>query len=507
MKSPRGLLQILNIIPGLAGRVSPLWILLTLLMLPDGAEAQFTYVVNNGAVTITGGCQSGAVNIPSTIDGLPVTSIGDEAFYNCTSLTSVTIPDSVTRIGDSAFEDCDSLTAITVDANNSTYASLDGILFDKSLSTLVECPTGKAGSYTIPNSVTRIGDSAFYDCDLTSVTIPNSVTRIGDYAFNGCGLTSVTIGKGVTSIGNGAFSECGSLTSVTIPNSVTRIGNGAFYNCRSLTSITIPDSVTGIGDSAFEDCTSLTAITVDANNSTYASLDGILFDKSLSTLVECPTGKAGSYTIPNSVTRIGDSAFYDCDLTSVTIPNSVTRIGDYAFNGCGLTSVTIGKGVTSIGNGAFGFCASLTSITIPDSVTTIGQNAFFYCASLRAVYFQGDAPVVGLDPFYAANNATVYYLPGTAGWSPTFGGRPTAFWVLANPVILGVGPSFGVQANQFGFLISWATNIPVVVEATTTVANPTWSPVKTNKLIGGTSYCSDPDWSRYPTRFYRLRSP
>ena len=287
-----------------------------------------------------------------------LTSIGNRAFWRCSALTSVTIPNSVTSIGEEAFDGCSSLTSVT-----------------------------------IPNSVTSIGDQAFGECSrLTSVTIPNSVKEIGSWAFGGCkSLTSVTIPNSVKEIGswafggtalyeklanweNGAlyidnclikvdegfaghfrikentrliseyaFCGCSSLTSVSIPNSVTSIGNGAFCDCSSLTSVTIPNRVTSIGWKAFSDCSSLTSI-----------------------------------TIPNGVTSIGEDAFGECSsLISVTIPNSVTSIGYAAFSNCSaLTSITIPNGVTSIEGWTFGGCKSLTSVTIPNSVKEIGSWAF-----------------------------------------------------------------------------------------------------------------------------------
>ena len=299
-----------------------------------------------------------------------VTSIGDSAFFDCTSLTSVTIPDSVTSIGEYAFYNCTSLTSVTIP---NSVTSIGEYAFYNCTSLT---------SVAIPDSVTSIGDDAFSNCkSLTSVTIPDSVTSIGEYAFYNCrSLTSVTIPDSVTSIGDDAFSNCKSLTSVTIPDSVTSIGKWAFSECKSLTSVTIPDSVTSIGDAAFASCTSLTGIWVAEGNSHYANdASGVLFNKDKTTLVQCPGAFSGSYAIPNSVTSI---------------------VG-YAFDGCAsLTSVTIPDGVTSIGRYAFHDCRSLTSVTIPDSVTSIGVWAFCDCTSLTDVYYAGSEAqwkAIGID--------------------------------------------------------------------------------------------------------------
>ncbi|MCQ2367924.1 MAG: leucine-rich repeat protein [Kiritimatiellae bacterium] len=233
---------------------------------------------------------SGSLTIPSTLGGYKVTTIGGCAFLGCSSLTSVTIPESVTTIGNSAFDE-------TPFYNNQPDGLVilgNGYLY-KYKGT---CPS----SVTIPDSVTTIGDWAFAFCKtLTSVTIPDSVTSIGYGAFSGCdSLTSITIPDSVTEIRSNTFDFCDKLTSVTIPNSVTEIGCQAFYNCSSLTSVTIPNSVTTIGDFAFDGCLSLSSV-----------------------------------TIPNSVTTIGNKAFGYCrSLTSVTIPKSVTTIGSDAFSEC-----------------------------------------------------------------------------------------------------------------------------------------------------------------------------
>ena len=362
-----------------------------------------TFDKKTGTVT---DCDSSVTkaNIPHTIKGVTVTSIGDQAFYNCTSLTSVTIPDSVTSIGDRAFRYCISLTSVTIPDSVTSIGEeafygcwdLTRLTIPGSVTSIDKdafCFCSSLTSVTIPDSVTSIGDSAFYGCEsLTSVTIPDSVTSIGSCAFYGCAsLTSVTIPDSVTSIGGSAFYGCTSLTSVTIPDSVTSIGGSAFYNCKSLTSVTIPgsvtsigwsafygcasltsvtipDSVTSIGNCAFASCTSLTGIWVAEGNSHYANdASGVLFNKDKTTLVQCP-GAFAAYTIPNSVTSIGEYAFSHCtSLTSVTIPNSVTSIGEHAFS----------------------YCTSLTSVTISDSVTSIGEYAFYDCTSLTDVYYAG----------------------------------------------------------------------------------------------------------------------
>ena len=389
--------------------------------------------------------------------GTNVTSIGVQAFCGCTSLTSVTIPNSVTSLGDEAFWNCTSLTAITVAANNPAYSSLAGVLFDKNQTTLLEYPAGLVGNYTIPNRVTSIGDYSFSECiNLTSVTIGTNVTSIGNYAFWYCdGLTNLTIGTNVTSIGDYAFDSCTSLTSVTIPNSITSIGDYAFAICFGLTSVTIGTNVTGIGDGAFEYCTNLTAITVAANNPAYSSLAGVLFDKNQTTLLEYPIGLVGSYTIPNSVTSIGDYAFTEC---------------------INLTSVTIGTNVTSIGESAFYACFGLTNVTILNSITTIGDYAFCICDNLTRGYFEGNAPTsVGSDVFSGDNNLTIFYLAGTTGWSSSsmFGNIPLVEVSESNPTLAITSPFSGQNWSNAAFTVTGTASDNFQVSAV-------WSQVNSN---------------------------
>ena len=348
----------------------------------------FKYSTVEGQITIIGYTgNDGDVVIPAMIDGKPVTSIGDNAFYEstsikniiipnsvisigggafafCTNLTSVMIPNSVISIGKSAFSGCRALTSISLDENNSKFSCQDGVLFNKEKTTLLIYLAGKKGnSYEIPNNVITIGDGAFQNCgSLTSITIPNSVT----------------------SIGNSAFTSCFGLTSITIPDSVTSIGDRAFSFCNGITSITIPNSVTTLGTLVFEG-NSLASIIVDENNLNYSSQDGVLFNKA-KTAIRCyPAGKIeSSYSIPNSVTSIEEWAFQNCSyIKSIIISNRVTKIGSYAF---------------------------------------------YFCSGLTSAYFYGYAPAnFGTSVFLGtAANFSIFYLEGKSGWTNPWKGYPTS---------------------------------------------------------------------------------
>ena len=317
------------------------------------------------------------INIPDS-----VISIGDLVFAGCTNLTVINIGKSLNSIGNGAFSGCTNLTAINVDIANTSYSSQDGVFYNKNKTTLIQYPQGKTGAFTIPDSVTAIGNSAFADCTkLTGVTIPDSVTAIGWDAFSGTpwltnqpdGLvyvgkvayiykgdmpanTNITLLDGTKRIANEAFKDRKNLTGVTIPDGVTSIGDRVFRNT-SLTSVIIPSSVTSIGQLAFDTIT-LTSIDVDSGNSVYSSEDGVMYNKDKTVLHTYPARKGDRYsafTIPDNVTSIDREAFYNCVISSITIPASVTSIGPYAFYSWYVNSVTFEGMITSenFGNNNF----------------------------------------------------------------------------------------------------------------------------------------------------------
>ena len=317
-------------IHNLRGRIASLIVLMGLLFIASQIKADqwgdWTYTTDGSNVTITGYARTkGDVVVPDVISNMPVVAIGDYAFEADVNLTNVAISSSITSIGIYSFLDC---------------------------------------------------------LELTNITTPDSITSIGEGAFQSCHKLKIApIGRCVSSIGDTAFYYCTSLTSVTLSNSLNSIGRSSFFGCLNLTNVTIACSVTNIGSNPFGYCVRLPAIEVDEGNPAFKSMDGVLYDKNMTTLIQYPGNKLGAVVIPNTITNIRDGAF------------------------CG--------------------SLSLTNITIPESVIDIGQMAFSSCPSCTGIYFNGSSPRIGPIPFTHTDNATVYFYPWTSGWTDTYGGRPT----------------------------------------------------------------------------------
>lgn len=336
----------------------------------------WSYTVSDGRATVTGADPAeGALSVPSTLGGHPVAAIGEYAFESRDAITGLSVPDGVEEIGDCAFTACGGLAKVAIGAGvsrigreafaycyalpafgvaagNAAYAAVDGVLFDKAKTTLVQCPGAKAGAYAIPDGVEHIAD--------------------------------------------GAFAGCAGLTRLAIPSSVADIGYGALTGCEAL--------------AAFE---------VAAGNASYASQDGVLFDKAKTVLVKCPAGKTGAYAIPDGVEDIGDGAFSGCEgLTGVAIPASVARIGGNAFSSCtGLRGVEIPDGVASIGEYAFGWCESLKEVSIGTGVRDIGDGAFSGCSGLAELALPDGVEHVGNWAFDSCSGLATLSVP--ASWEGT----------------------------------------------------------------------------------------
>ncbi len=497
--------------------------LFCLLAMPVVAQTQnYLWSTNNGAITLTKYTgPTGDIVIPDKINGLPVTTFVTQIFdpirktmtsvtipntltwlplwaiEHCDALTTVNIPASVTRIDGSPCYSCLHLKSITVDPQNPAFCSVDGVLYDKKLTRLVQYPCARPGELRIPDGVTAIDIYSIYgSVGLSSVTIPSSLTSLTGFSapwgglFSSCSaLTNVVIPDSITNIGAYAFNNCKQLANIALPKSIVSIGHNAFQGT-ALISVSIPQNVTRLEGDAFERCPKFQTIAVDALNPAYCSVDGVLFDKNRTQLILYPGGRPGNYTIPDNVTTIGKCAFrgssgltnitisacvtqieeqafahcgwlkaiavdaqnpayssvdgvlFDKQQTQLllcpagkrgdyTIPNSVTSIGNHAFIGCSaLTGVTIPVSVARIGEAAFANCGNLRSVTIPASLTSIGDNAFLACSNLTNLYFKGNAPALSSAKASLGGYGvkTVFYLPTTTGWGAAFGGCPTAVW-------------------------------------------------------------------------------
>ncbi len=354
------------------------------------------------------GNYTGKVTIPKKVSydeiEYTITAIGIDAFWYCTSLTSITLPDGVSTIDDRALTGCTGLEEIKIDEDNPYYCDLEGVLFSKDMTTLISVPIASPlmPSYDIPNSVTTIGYEAFVDCTgLTSVKIPDSVTTIESQAFYNCSkLSSIIIPNSVRTIGNDAFYKCTSLTgALNIPYGVITIGSCAFENCSSLTSLTVGNSVATIGSGAFRGCSGLTSVTI-SNGAT--SIESEAF-------YECTSLK--ELSLGNYITSIGDYAFAYCyDINEIVIPSNTLNVGEYAFYGAGANYVYID--CREIGDYAFSRCIE-EELTLGENVNSIGDYAFYLNKKLKIVYsLNPEPPECGDNAFYYVDiDSRVLYVP------------------------------------------------------------------------------------------------
>lgn len=382
------------------------------------------------------------LSIPDNLGEKKVTSINTNALYpdlfdtRLDNIKSISLPNGIFEIDETLFQFCNNLTDIMVNDNHPNLATINGVLFLKNEKKLLCYPCGREETlYEIPYGTEIIGKNAFHNCkNLLKITIPDTIINIDAYAFGGCE----------------------NLKSILIPNSVKKIADYAFHNCTNIENILIPDSVVSLGANPFLYCRKLININVSPDHSTYASIDGVLFQKQEKTLISYPYGKtASTYLIPQGILRIGESAFEgneqlvsviipdsvlgidkrgfgNCkNLSSIFIPDNVNTIENRAFVNCRnlrevtlpknlksieesvflgcelLTNISIPNNVTSIGKSAFDSCTNLISITIPDNVVSIGTGAFFWCENLTNVIIPDSVKDIGRHAFSNNPNLTI----------------------------------------------------------------------------------------------------
>jgi hypothetical protein len=529
---------------------------------PINCSGGGTFTVENNIVTSKSGCVGTAI-IPSG-----VTEISAYAFSWQSTITRIEIPASVTTIGRDITYNASGLTDIVVDSGNANYASISGVLFNKSATNLIVYPIGKtATTYNIPSSVTTLSDYSFAYTKLTSFTIPVSVTSIGyGVIYGSTAVTAVTFtaGSTITTISNSAFTSASALTSINIPGSVTSIEDWVFYqnpalttvnfesgvapltigeyafNTTGLTSIDIPARVTSIGNDAFLNTSSLTSFNVHADNANYASADGVLFNKNLTTLKKYPRRKTStSYTIPSTVTSLDRFAFHWSNiLTSVNIPSSLTSMGWGAFyDTSALTNITVDPAnlnfssvdgvmfnkdlstvlkfpekknstsyeipstVTTIESYAFHKSNYLTSVTIPSTVTSIGDNAFNYATSLVDFYFLGNAPTLGSSVFSGVGASPQAYKNSIATGFGSISSNWNGLTVQLAPSTIPSAPTSLTATSGNGEAVisftqgsdggSAITNYKYSINGTTYIAlspSITTSPITISGLTNGTTY-------------------
>lgn len=359
----------------------------------SGCKNLENIVLPNGVTKVSEGMFESCSSLESVTLPNEVERIGDNAFSRCSSLKNITIPNGVTSISGSVFSGCSSLQAINVANENTGLTSENGVLYNKEKTILYRVPGG-----------------------LSSCVVADSTIRIGEYSFSECNdMETISIPEGVTSIGDNAFLNCSVVKQIVLPDSLESIGKFAFNGCSTLERINIPKNLVDLGsgnrgdvyEGIFFDCESLQEINVDAENSVYASYDGILYNKDMTTMLCVPRGVV-SCSIPEGVTSIGDGAFFTCrKLEEIEIPDGVNSIGSNAFSSCSkLKKVTMADSVTKIGTEAFAFCESLTSVELSDNLDEISRYLFYASSALEYINIPDGVTSIGSHAFNGCSGLT-----------------------------------------------------------------------------------------------------
>ena len=451
---------------------------LTGAVIPDGVEVINTYAFYN------------CIKMTSLTLGEGVKEINSCAFKYCEALKKVTLPKNVSKIASDAFGSCKVMEEYEVAEDNNTFCAVGGILYSKDKATLVKCPMALAGDVTIEAGVQTVENEAFYGCSkLTSVTFPSSVVTLGESAFDGCSsMTSVALNEGLQTIGEYAFDNATALKSIVIPNSVKTIGEYVFYYCMGLESVKLGSGLTSLGLAPFYRCMELKEIEVDAANTAFVSVDGVLFTSDKTTLLAYPNKKAAKYDIPEGVYFIGAFAFYYCDnVTNVTMPNTVMTINKSAFEECekletinfstalqsvgekafsyclALKEVVLPEGLVSVGNMSFNKNTALKSIVLPNSVVTIDEKAFQNCTALKEATLGTGLTTLGKSAFYGCSKlnkivALCAEVPTTG--TGAFNSVPTSTVVVTMPTAL---------VDEYAAITAWNNLIKTKVALDVTV--------------------------------------
>ncbi len=489
-----------------------------------GTLGVFTYEINGGTEVEINRCDinaTGVITVPDEIEGLPVTEIDFGAFLGCTQMTSVILPGTVTEIQRHAFIDCTSLTSIEIpegvtaiqartfgDCTSLTNVTLPTSLERIDTAAFISC-TALTG-INLPPNLHTLEREVFRHCSgLTNITLPGSITSMGINIFENCtGLTSAVVSAGITELPSELFENCSSLTNVSLPGGLLEIDSDCFYRCYSLVNISIPASVTTLHDYAFRSCSSLININVDIANTTYTSLNGVVFNDDLTELIICPNGRTGSYAIPTGGTHIANQAFNRCrKLTEIIIPETVTNLSSFSFRECSsLVAInvdtsntvytsddgvvynlnrtelivcpggkpgtyTVPNGVVTIDSRAFYDCRKISQVILPEGITVIRFSTFEYCFELEKINLPPGLTTIEERAFRGCRMLTHIVFPETLVEIEDLAFQYTS--ILTKAYFLGDAPLLGnfVFQDRFGSL---KTTI-YYLSSKTGFTSPTWN--------------------------------